>query len=289
MPPMPEARLFDTKTVPCAPLPPLERARGRARIVIRGEAGGRSRLDGLYQFGSTKVRLPRAAADAPIEAILLNTAGGVTGGDELAYEVAVGAGGTALVTTQAAERIYRRAAGTAVIETALMVGAGGRLDWLPQETILFDRSWLRRRLTADVHQTGRLLAVEAIVLGRAAMGETVRDAACADVWRIRRNGRLVYADAIRLDGDATAIMAGQATGNGATAFATVLLVAPDALASLAAVRAALAGAAGEAGASSWNGMLVARLLAPTGQALRADLFRLIEALRGQPMPRVWNC
>jgi urease accessory protein len=267
----------------------LERARGLARLAIRAGEDGRSRLDRLYQSGSAKVRLPRVAVDAPLQAILLNTAGGLTGGDELAYEVAVGDAAAAVVATQAAERIYRRSAGTAAVTTSLVIGAGARLDWLPQETILFDRSSLQRHLAAEVHPSGTLLAVEAIVLGRAAMGEAVRQASLNDVWRIRRGSRLVFADAFRLDGDATAIMAGRATGNGATAFASVILVAPDAAAKLEPARLALVDSGGEAGVSSWNGMLVARLLAPTGQALRGDLIRLIETLRGEAMPRVWSC
>ena len=189
-----------------------------ARVGLRESAfverDGRTRLDRLYQSGSAKVRLPRVGTGEPLQAILINTAGGITGGDQLGYEVAVGDGATAVVTTQAAERIYRRATGTASVETTISVGAGGRLDWLPQETILFDRSSLTRRLAADVHETGRLLAVEAVVLGRAAMGEAVREASLSDLWRIRRGGRLVFADGIRLDGDAREIMAGRATGKG---------------------------------------------------------------------------
>jgi urease accessory protein len=117
----------------------------------------------------------------------------------------------------------------------------------------------------------------------------VRQAGLNDIWRIRRDGRLVFADGFRFNGDAAAIMAGAATGGSAAAFATVILLAPNASARLEAARAALNDSVGEAGASAWNGMLVARLLAPTGQALRGDLIRLIETLRGEAMPRVWSC
>jgi urease accessory protein len=133
------------------------------------------------------------------------------------------------------------------------------------------------------------LALEAVVLGRTAMGETVRSAALRDHWRIRRGGRLVFADGLRIDGDAAALMEGGAIGGGAAAFATLLLVAPDAEARLDRVRESFDGAAGECGASAWNGMLVVRALAGSGQALRSALTRIVEALRGRPMPRVWNC
>jgi urease accessory protein len=268
--------------------PRLERTVGLARLAVRRE-DGRDRLATFFQSGAAKMRLPRVAPGEPLEAVLLNTAGGITGGDRLRYEVEVGAGARATVTGQAAERIYRRSHGVAEVENHLSVASGASLAWLPQETILFDRSALSRRLDADVAADSTLLAAESFVLGRAAMDETVRTAQVTDSWRVRRGKRLIFADAVRLDGDPTATLAGPATGRGARAFATLLLVAPDAEARLEAARAALAEAIGEAGASAWNGMLVARLVAPSGQALRHDLIRLIETLRGAAMPRVWHC
>ncbi len=266
----------------------LERARGIARLAVGAEAG-LTRLVENYQSGSGKLRFPRPSAGEPFAAVLVNTAGGITGGDRFAWSVAVGPGAAAAVASQASERIYRRAAGDATVDTVLRVADGGALDWLPQETILFDRSSLRRTLAADIAASARLLAVESIVLGRTAMGETARDVSVRNSWRIRRDGRLVFADGLRFDGDTTRTLAGAATGSGARALATVVLVAPDAETTIDRARAALLHSAGEAGASAWNGMLVARLIAPDGQALRADVTRLIETLRGRPMPRVWSC
>ncbi len=268
--------------------PTMQRARGVSRVAIRAD-GPVTRLVENYQSGSAKVRFPKSEAGRPLEIVLINTAGGVTGGDHLSYSISAEAGAHGVVAAQAAERIYRRSEGVARIETALAVASGASLDWLPQETILFDRSALTRTLVADVHPQARLLAIEAIVLGRTAMGETARSVEVSDSWRIRRGGKLVFADGLRLSGDAVAIMANGATGNGAAAIATVVLVAPDAEAKIDAAREALTSPAGEAGVSAWNGMLVARLIATTGQALRTDLMRLIEAVRGATMPRVWHC
>ncbi|HZP19826.1 MAG TPA: urease accessory protein UreD [Bauldia sp.] len=270
----------------------LERAVGSARVSVRaGDAstGRRNRLAELFQSGAAKIRLPRVGPADPVEAVLLNTAGGLTGGDRLAFAVSVEEGAACTATTQAAERIYRRVTGFAEVETTLSVAAGARLDWIPQETIVFNRSGLARRLEADVDPSASLLAVESVVLGRAAMGETVDRTFVRDAWRIRRGGRLVFADTARIDGDAAGLMAGPATGGPATAFATLLLVAPDAEEQLDRARAALADVPVEAGASAWNGILVARMLAAGGQPLRAALVRLIESLRGVPMPRVWSC
>ena len=274
---------------PAARPPPaaLERARGEARVAFRFDGG--NRLAENFQSGCAKVRFPTVFDDGPAEVVLLNTAGGLTGGDRLSVAVSAGAGSRVSASTQAAERIYRALEDAAEVTTRLTVDAGASLDWLPQETILFDRSRLTRRLDIDVHPGARLLAVEAIVLGRAAMGERVRSVELHDSWRVRRGGRLAFADGLRIDGDSVATLAGKATGNGAAALATVLMVAPDAEAWLERARSVLADAQCEAGVSACNGMLTARLLAADGFALRIDLTRLIEALRGTTMPRTWTC
>lgn len=267
--------------------PALERARGLARISVRA-IEGRSRVAGLHQAGSSRIRQPRTMPDQPVEAVLLNTAGGMTGGDRFETEVSVGPGAAAVITSQAAERIYRRSSGTARVDTRLSVTDDGRLDWLPQETIVFDRSALQRSLTAEVDGTATLLALEAVVLGRTAMGERLTDIALTDAWRIRRDGRLVFADTTRLEGDAASVMNGRATGGGAIAFATLVLVAPDAAAEVEPLRAALDGMPGEAGVSTFDGIMVARMIAASGQALRALAIRAATTLRGVPMPRVWT-
>ena len=266
----------------------LERARGIARLAVSAD-GLHTRLVENYQSGSAKIRFPRAHAGDPFTAVLVNTAGGITGGDRFSWSVTVGKSASATVTAQAAERIYRRTSGDATVETCLSVADSGALDWLPQETILFDRSSLKRTLTADVAPSAHLLAVESIVLGRTAMGETTRDVTVRDSWRIRRGGRLVFADGLRFDGNTAVTLAGTATGKGAKALATIVLVAPEAESVIDRARSALIDSAGEAGVSAWNGMLVARLIAPDGQALRTDVVRLIETLRGRAMPRVWTC
>jgi urease accessory protein len=275
-------RLLRTNAAP----PALERARGHARLSF-ASSEGKTRLVECYQSGSAKIRLPRVAEGAPKEAILLNTAGGITGGDHLVYEVVAGSGSRATVTTQAAERVYRRSSGVGRVESTLTVGDGAHLEWLPQETIVFDNSALSRRICADVAEDAELLAVEPIILGRTAMGEITRNIVVNDAWRIRRAGELIFADGLRLDGNAAAVMTGGATGNGAAAFATLLLVSPDAESRIDAVRSALGRCDGEGGASAWNRMLIVRLIASTGQTLRSDLVRLLECLRGAQMPRVW--
>jgi urease accessory protein len=276
----------------------MQRAFGRAEVSFRRH-GDETVLDRLYQEGQAKIRLPKMHGGQP-QAVFLNTAGGVTGGDLLQSRVDWGVGTKALATSQAAERIYRSSGAAGTIETGLSVGEGAKAEWLPQETILFDRSRLTRRITVDVAATATFLMVETTVFGRTAMGETVRECALADHWRIRRGGRLIYADTFRIGGsgvesdtdgfgDCQSIMSGRATGRGAVALATILFVAPDAEARLSPLRAILETVSSESGASSWNGLLVARIMSTSGRDLRGDLVHVLQAFRGCDLPRPWYC
>ncbi|MBB92976.1 MAG: urease accessory protein [Magnetovibrio sp.] len=270
--------------------PSLQRARGRARIAVRAD-GGVTRLADLYQDGCAKLRLPKvygpSATDPGVEAVLLNTAGGLTGGDDYGTEALAGPGAALTLTTQACERVYRASSGTARVETRLSADAGARLHWLPQETILFDGGRLDRSLDVDLTGDAAFLAVEALVLGRVASGETVTGGAFTDSWRIRRDGRLIFADAARIGGDIDAVAAGPATLAGMKTVATVVLAAPGAEDGLADARAVL-DALPTAGASAMPGLLICRLVAADDRALRAVLVPLLNLLARRALPRVWH-
>lgn len=259
-----------------------QRAFGCGRLAVRAE-GGRTRLRHLYQEGSAKLRLPRARG-ASLEAVMINSAGGMTGGDRFSWGVEVGAGAHAVLTTQACERVYRASADVARVEARLTLEAGARLDWLPQETILFDGSALSREITADLAPGARLLLAEAVILGRHAMGEAFARGRFHDRWRIRRDGRLIFADDLKLDGDIAHLTAQPALLAGAGAFATLLLIDPDPATRLEAVRTAI-GPLG--GASAFDGKLVARIAAPDGLSLRRALIPALAALGAAP-PAVWT-
>ncbi len=262
-------------------LPALQRARGAVGVTAK-RRGAATVLDRLYQRGSAKARIPRGEG---FEIVLLNTAGGVAGGDLFENQIIAAPDTRVTVTTQTAERIYRSTGQEdGRVDTTLTLGAGARLDWLPQETILFDRARLSRNLTVDMANDATLLAIEPLVLGRAAMGETVARGFLSDRWRVRRGGRLTYADALRLDGAITALTQERATLGGAIACASLVYIAPDAEDRLDAVRATLGR---DGGASAWNGLLAARFVAQNGGALRTALIRTVALLRPGPLPRVW--
>lgn len=266
----------------------LQRARGEGGVTTQ-QRDGVTRLATLYQDGCAKIRLPNTHSSA-LEAVLINTAGGLTGGDRMQWSANVAPGGHMVLTTQACERIYRSIGGPATVQTRLSVGAGAHLDWLPQETILFAASRLDRRIEIDLAEGASLTAIEAILLGRDAMGEAALDARLRDNWRVSRNGRLIHAEATRLDGT-EAERNGLSLLSGRRAFATILHVAPSAeqcSATLARLRTLLP--PDSRIATSANGeRLVVRASAQTGLALRRLIIPILAELSGAgSLPRLWH-
>ena len=257
------------------------RARGTIGLAVAA-VDGVTRRTRVAESGSLRVRFPNTQDG--LEAVIVNTGGGMTGGDAFTIDIDVAASARLVAGTAAAEKIYRSTGPDTAMNVRLSVASGGRLAWLPQETILFNRARLRRRIDVDLADGASLVMAEAMLFGRAAMGEAMREGFWADTWRLRRGGKLVFAENVRLDGDITAKLARPASAAGGIALATVLIVPGDETL-LAAVRALEL--SGEAGISAWNGIAVARLVARDGASLRRDLVAILAAL-GQSVPRLWH-
>jgi len=266
------------------PIFAANRAVGRIELAVKASSGVTRRAR-VHEEGSLRVRCPNTTS-AEMEAVILNTAGGVAGGDKLDLGIAVGEGARLVVTTAAAEKIYRALGPAATIDVTLDVAPGAALAWLPQETILFDRARLSRTIEVGLAADARLMLAEAIVFGRSGMGETVEEGALADRWRVRRDGKLIYAETVRLDGAIAARLAHAAVARGGIAIATVLIV-PGDDATVASIRALEDRFVGEVGASAWNGIAGVRLCAADGAALRHDLMHVMTAVRGS-LPRIWT-
>ena len=260
------------------------RAVGRVCLAVAATPS-RTRRTTTREEGSLRVRFPNACAGPP-EAVLVNTAGGMAGGDRFAVDLALDAGAQLAVTTAAAEKIYRSPGPEACLDVSATVKDGAALTWLPQETILFDRARLARTVTIALASGAKLLLAETIVFGRSAMGETVHEGSVIDRWRVRRDGRLIFAENLRLDGPVTDRLNEAAVAGGCIAVGTVL-IAPGNDATAAAVRAASGQFRGEVGISAWNGIALARLVAGDGAALRHDLVALLSALGRRALPRIW--
>lgn len=271
-------------------LPAYVRADGGVRLRF-GKVGEVTRRLDVAESGGYRARFP-TTFDETCEAVLINTGGGMAGGDRMRVAAAIGPGAHAIVTTQAAEKIYRSQGADTRVDTTLVIGAGARLAWLPQESILFSGARLSRSLSIDLAADASLVACESIVFGRTAMGEAMQRGALGDRWRIRRDGKLVFADDLRLDGAIEATLARPAVAAGARAVATLIAAGADHVPQLDSVRATIAEnpdfAVVEAGAGLVAGLLVIRLLSPDTQALRRALVMLLRHVTQRALPRTWS-
>ena len=261
----------------------MQRAFGRGECAVK-HRGDKTALNRLWQEGCAKLRLPKH--DNGFEAVMINSSGGLTGGDALHWSFAAADGTQMTVTTQACEKVYASSGGKASVSTSLTVGHGARLNWLPQETILFNQSALSRRLDANLAAHAELLVCEPVLLGREAMAETVETGLFEDRWRIEVDDALVHAEQFRLGPHVSLDAMQTAVLNGNRAFATILLIAADAGALLDPARVAIGD---QGGASFWNGKLLARLVAKNGYDLRKRLIPLLSLLNKQAvLPKCWS-
>jgi urease accessory protein len=259
------------------------RAIGRVAFAVAALRGttGRTRVD---EQGSLRVRfLHRTSSE--LEAVLVNSAGGITGGDRFDLDISVGTGARLVVSTAAAEKIYRSLGADAEVSVRLKVDREGSLLWLPQETILFDQARLRRDIEIDLATDAKVTLAEALIFGRAASGEAMQTGSLTDRWRVRRDGKLIFAETLKLDGAIAAKLQERAVAGTGVAVATIFM-SPAGDAEVSALRAIAESFRSERGVSSWNGLAVARLVAEDGATLRHDLALAVTAL-GASLPRPW--
>jgi urease accessory protein len=260
------------------------RARGAVAFDVHCRDGA-TRRGNLHESGSLRVRFPSPEGEG-LSAMLVNTAGGIAGGDHFDIEIGLNEGTRLTLTTAAAEKVYRAPDEAARLNIALKVGSAAHLAWLPQETILFDHAKIARNIEVDLATDASLLLCEIVVFGRTAMGETVREGSFIDRWRVRRAGALVFAETVRLDGDIGAKLARPAVAGGGIAIATVLIV-PGDEALLERIRELSQTFGGEVGLSAWNGFAMARFCAQDAAQLRADMMAVLGRASRTPLPRLW--
>lgn len=265
----------------------MQRSHGKAMVSF-DLRDGRPKLRDLAQSGSAKAMLPRIFGPIP-EVVFLNTSGGLTGGDELRYEMDIGARAYITATTQTAERAYASTGTSAVVHVRANVGRGGRLDWLPQETLIYENAHLHRSTEIDLGPDASCLLAEAVVLGRHAMGEYPMSARLQDHRVIRRMGRPVWTESLKLNPQILAQAHDPAILGDARAFAIVALIAQGAQDHLGRIRAVLTENGCRSAASGWDGRLLVRMMAVDGWPLRRQMARVLETLRGVALPRVWQC
>jgi urease accessory protein len=262
----------------------LQRARGVIELDIVG-----GKLDRFYQSGSSKVFLPKTYAKT-IEAVLVNTAGGLASGDEFVWRL--GAYGTThlTVSTQTAERVYRSLGQqTAKMRIDMKLTGNASLHWLPQETIVFDGANFLRHLNVEMEGDSSFLASEIMVFGRTAMSETVNHGRVLDHWRISRDGKLIHAEALRLEDQISQKLETMASAAGNICLATTLYIGTDAESKVDAARKFFK-KTGEvrSAISAWDGKLVIRTLCEDTARLKKLTAQYIEQCRAIASPRVWG-
>jgi urease accessory protein len=260
------------------------RAQGAVRFDVKLEDGV-TRRGVLHESGSLRVRFPSPEGDG-LSGVFVNTAGGIAGGDRFDIGISAGEGARLTLTTAAAEKVYRAPGPAAALNIALKAEAGAHLSWLPQETILFDRARISRRIDIDLADDASLLLCEIVVFGRAAMGEKMLHGEFIDRWRLRRGGKLVFAETVRLDGDIGAKLSQPAVAKGGVAIGTALIV-PGDEAVVERIREASETFGGEVGISCWNGFAMARFCAQDAARLRADMMTVLGRASAVPLPRLW--
>jgi urease accessory protein len=272
----------------------LQRAEGNCRIVVGGSRLGTHIID-LFQKSPIRVLFPRIGDDTVQEAVFVNTSGGVAGGDRLQSTVTALQGSCLSVTTQAAEKIYRALDESAHIVTNLKVDDGAKLAWLPQETIVFDGARLCRRTEIEISSGSELLALECLVLGRAARGEKLSAGAVIETWLVRRDARLQWADTLRLTDEVFSHLSRKALLSDSTALATLLYFGPNPEGRLQFIRAQSISFDCQCGATLVGGMVVARMGARTSFQLKAALRNLLEQFGKElapgpfRVPKMWSC
>lgn len=274
----------------------MQRAEGEGRVAFSLK-DGKTQLDELYQSGAAKIRLPAVHDGSHAEAVLINVSGGLTGGDRFSWQARLAPQTSLSVTTQACEKIYKATDNFAEIKTQIALSENAALSWLPQESILFNQSALRRLVDVDMAPTARVLVLESAVLGREAFGEKVTGTVLQDRWRIKVAGRLVHAEETQLMGDPGKTATGPARLGQMTAFASLVLIAPNAGVFLEPLRALAAIDGTKMGVSLLpafqTSKLVARFAATNGLALRRIVIPAVELLNRQAMtmgglPKVWR-
>lgn len=281
-----------TEQAAAVPAPTLQRSRGRAAFTVKADDGGPSRLADLSQHANAKLRFPaKLPGQRTVEGVMINTAGGLTGGDRLDWSVTARAQASCVVTSQACERIYDCAHQGCVTEISLDAAAGSSITWVPQETMLFDGAQLTRSLRAEIAGDGRLALFDAVILGREHMGEALTRFAFRDSWRIHRDGVLLLADETRLDVEHV----GVALGAGNRVFGSFVLCTPMDESEAAELAARLRARVDDLdnrvhiGVSARAGLLTGRFVAPNAYVMRKALKPVLAQLCGPGgLPVIWR-
>lgn len=272
----------------------LQRAQGGGRIEVSGSAN-ETRIVDIFQRSPIRVVIPNMEDGALKEAVLVNTAGGIAGGDRLEFIVTALASASIAVSSQAAEKVYRALYEPATIYTKLRAYDTAKLAWLPQETIIFNCARIRRKTEIDVSSGAEVLALEWLVMGRAAHGEVITGGHISEDWRVKKDGRLIWADGFRITDGAFAHLQTKALLSDCKAFGTLIYFGPDLETRLKSFRNIASSLECHCAATSVAGLLVVRFAAKTSSEIRRGLRSFLQQFSREVgpgpfrVPKLWSC
>jgi len=272
----------------------LQRADGSGRIVVTGSENG-TRITDVFQRSPIRIMFPSLSAGAVEEAVLINTTGGIAGGDRLECTVVALANSSIAVTSQAAEKIYRALNEPAHIATRLKAHDGAKLAWLPQETIVFNWGRICRDTDIEFSSGAELLALEWLVLGRAAYGEEVVGGHITDSWRVKKDGRLIWADSFRVTNAVFPHLRRRALLSDCKSVATLIYFGPSPQTRLEFFRDIASSPGCQSAATSVGGLIIARFAATASSDLRLALRSFLQHFSREfgpgPFrePKMWSC
>jgi urease accessory protein len=272
----------------------LQRADGCGRIVLRGSENG-TRIEDVFERSPIRIMFPRTGHRAVEEAVLINTAGGIAGGDQLECSVVALPEASIAVTSQAAEKVYRALHEPARVVTRLKAQEFAKLAWLPQETIVFNRARLHRTTEIELFSGAELLALEWLVLGRAAHGEVVVSGSVLDGWRVKRDGRLIWADSFRITDEIFPHLNGKALLANCKAVATLIYFGPYLEKRLDLLREIIPTLGCNCAATLVSGLIVVRFAAKESSDLKLALGSFLRQLEPElgsgpfRVPKMWSC
>lgn len=225
--------------------------------------------------------------------LVLHPPSGIAGGDQLDIGVDVGASAHALLTTPGAGKWYRSAGPRAGQSLDFRVGENAALEWLPQESIVFNAARADLRAHIQLASGARFIGWEVLCLGRRASGESFAAGDLTLNTRIEREGRLIWLERGALEGggpllDSPAGLAGYSVS------ATLLASAPGLSGELVAACRAIPALEGRQGVTLLPDLLVARYLGHASEAARQWLAGVWGVLRPALVgraaiaPRIWN-
>ena len=261
----------------------LQRAHGSLNVKINN-----NEINRFYQSGSAKIFCPKSFQKFK-ELVLVNTAGGITSGDNFVYNFDIVNKSKIFLTTQTAERAYKGFNEKAKIKISLTVDNTSNLFWIPQELILFNNCNFERNIEVNLSPNSNFILAETTIFGRIAMGEYLEKGYFNDNWRIKVNKNLIHAEALHLNGNIKKTLSNIASAKDGVAISNIFIYGKKLLSYENTLPEILKNSETVLLSHSiWNDKILVRMVAKDAYDLKLMQKNLILLLADNNIPKVWN-